>query len=182
MSMPEYKKRYKQSIKGKQTEQRYRNKNADKIKERQKLWIKEHPVRWKEMQKKQNIKKRMQNPNYCAVCGNIIPYGSKEHTPYVYCSDNCRKIAKSKANKIFKKVYSNFFIKEKEKQGCSICGYDKCGACLDYHHINNKRFRISASRFYRMNSETVEELHECMLLCKNCHYELHFKENGDVEE
>jgi len=80
---------------------------------------------------------------------------------------------------IRKKAFLLFSI-EKEKQGCAMCGYSKCGACLDYHHVNEKSFRISAKAFYYMTPRTLEELHKCILLCKNCHYELHYKE-GELE-
>ncbi len=56
---------------------------------------------------------------------------------------------------------------------CSICGYNKCVSAFDFHHINalEKDFTISA----KMTSwKAIEkELLKCVLLCSNCHREVH---------
>jgi predicted HNH restriction endonuclease len=56
---------------------------------------------------------------------------------------------------------------------CTICGYNKCSAAYDFHHPNplEKDFSISA----RMTSwEAIAvELKKCILLCANCHREVH---------
>lgn len=59
---------------------------------------------------------------------------------------------------------------------CSICGYNKCVDALEFHHLNpnEKDFGIS-SKGYTLSWETVkEELDKCILVCANCHRELHF--------
>lgn len=59
---------------------------------------------------------------------------------------------------------------------CQCCGYDKCNGALDFHHIDpaEKDFGFGA---YRANPKSwsivVEELRKCILLCKNCHTEVH---------
>ncbi len=56
---------------------------------------------------------------------------------------------------------------------CEICGYSKCIEALDFHHLDSftKDFTISD----RMTSfEAIEaELKKCVLLCANCHREVH---------
>ncbi|SOK58648.1 g371 [Yersinia phage fHe-Yen9-04] len=56
---------------------------------------------------------------------------------------------------------------------CQVCGYNKCLAALDFHHINplEKDFNISTKfiSFEKMKSE----LDKCILLCSNCHREFH---------
>lgn len=58
---------------------------------------------------------------------------------------------------------------------CNVCGYDRCLRSLDFHHIDpdKKDFQISSPttkyRFEHMKSE----LDKCLLLCKNCHGEIH---------
>ena len=55
---------------------------------------------------------------------------------------------------------------------CQICGYDRCPAAFDFHHIDarEKDFSISTS----MNWERIQaELDKCSLLCANCHREVH---------
>jgi hypothetical protein len=60
---------------------------------------------------------------------------------------------------------------------CQECGYDKCIAALDFHHKNpsKKDFRISTGRSFGWE-KTKEELDKCVLLCSNCHREIHHEE------
>ena len=57
---------------------------------------------------------------------------------------------------------------------CSICNYDKCKDALEFHHINplEKEFGI-ANRIIRSWVKVKNELDKCILLCANCHRELH---------
>lgn len=56
---------------------------------------------------------------------------------------------------------------------CSVCGYDRCVAALEFHHKDptQKDFQISGGSrsFQRMKLE----LDKCILMCANCHRELH---------
>jgi len=55
---------------------------------------------------------------------------------------------------------------------CSKCGYDKCPAAFDFHHLDprEKDFAISSKLSWTV---VVEELKKCVLLCSNCHREAH---------
>lgn len=55
---------------------------------------------------------------------------------------------------------------------CTVCGYDKCPSAFDFHHIDpdEKDFVISSKTSW----EAIEpELKKCVLLCANCHREVH---------
>lgn len=55
---------------------------------------------------------------------------------------------------------------------CINCGYKRCLAALHFHHINKweKEFNISEkSNWYDISCE----IKKCMLLCSNCHAEIH---------
>lgn len=56
---------------------------------------------------------------------------------------------------------------------CSICGYNKCVRNLHFHHIDprQKEFSITAQTksFDRIKAETDK----CILVCSNCHGEIH---------
>lgn len=60
---------------------------------------------------------------------------------------------------------------------CSICGYNKCLDALEFHHIDgsNKDFGLSQRGNTRSWEKVKQELDKCILLCSNCHRELHFK-------
>lgn len=56
---------------------------------------------------------------------------------------------------------------------CSKCGYSKCQEALDFHHIGGKDFGISDGGITRSWEKTRRELEKCILICANCHRELH---------
>jgi hypothetical protein len=55
---------------------------------------------------------------------------------------------------------------------CSVCGYDRCGWSLHFHHLDPtlKSFTLS-SKWWR-EEEVDLEVEKCVLLCANCHYEV----------
>jgi len=57
---------------------------------------------------------------------------------------------------------------------CVLCGYDKCIGALQFHHINpeEKLYQLSSGNCYGWEKD-VEESKKCILLCANCHIELH---------
>lgn len=59
---------------------------------------------------------------------------------------------------------------------CCICGYNKCPASLALHHLDpsQKDIGLGAIRANPKNWQTiVEELRKCVLICHNCHSEVH---------
>jgi 5-methylcytosine-specific restriction endonuclease McrA len=58
---------------------------------------------------------------------------------------------------------------------CQACGYDRCIEALEFHHANSsgKDFSISEKGYTRSWAKVKEELDKCMLLCANCHREIH---------
>ena len=58
---------------------------------------------------------------------------------------------------------------------CKICGYNKCDAALEFHHINPKfkEFGIGKRGITRSLSENKKEVDKCILVCANCHREIH---------
>lgn len=68
-----------------------------------------------------------------------------------------------------------FVTKLKEQYGgkCMRCGYSRCTAALDFHHKdpNLKDFGISDDNMKL--KDAIEEAKKCVLICSNCHRELH---------
>jgi 5-methylcytosine-specific restriction endonuclease McrA len=60
---------------------------------------------------------------------------------------------------------------------CQKCGYDFCVDALEFHHSDSseKDFSISEKGYTRSWSKVREELDKCILLCANCHREVHAK-------
>ena len=57
---------------------------------------------------------------------------------------------------------------------CALCGYNKCNSALEFHHINpsEKNYQLSSGSTRSLNRDFVEA-RKCILLCSNCHREVH---------
>ena len=58
---------------------------------------------------------------------------------------------------------------------CVICGYNKCQRALVFHHLDpeKKDFSLSARGLTRSWIKIQAEIDKCILLCANCHMEVH---------
>lgn len=57
---------------------------------------------------------------------------------------------------------------------CSACGYKRCLAALEFHHLDPDQKNREWSGIVRMKWErAIIELKKCILLCSNCHRERH---------
>ena len=103
----------------------------------------------------------------CALCGRKYEYLSrskKGHT-LTKCNSCCvnerRKEIKPKA------------VAYKGGR-CELCGYNKCMAALDFHHKNPAEKEFSISGMHCLSwSKLKSELDKCILVCANCHREIH---------
>lgn len=57
---------------------------------------------------------------------------------------------------------------------CVFCGYRRCVAALEFHHVRpaDKRFSMSARGVARSMAKARAEARKCVLLCANCHAEV----------
>lgn len=64
---------------------------------------------------------------------------------------------------------------------CQKCGYDKYIGALEFHHLDpsQKDFDISKARSYSFD-KAKEELDKCILVCANCHREIHGEKFKDL--
>jgi hypothetical protein len=58
---------------------------------------------------------------------------------------------------------------------CSVCGYSKNISALAFHHKDpsSKEFSLSARGRDVAWSKYAKEVEKCILICHNCHFELH---------
>lgn len=57
---------------------------------------------------------------------------------------------------------------------CQVCGYDRCQAALQFHHLDReeKAFALSHEGVARSIKRARKEAAKCVLLCANCHAEI----------
>jgi hypothetical protein len=58
---------------------------------------------------------------------------------------------------------------------CQLCGYRKCPHALSFHHLDptKKDFGLSARGLTRSWEKMKPEIDKCILVCANCHAEIH---------
>lgn len=61
---------------------------------------------------------------------------------------------------------------------CEICGYNRCIAALEFHHMDPKLkdFSVSSKKFHSLNEVIKAELDKCQLCCATCHREIHWNQ------
>jgi hypothetical protein len=101
-----------------------------------------------------------------------------------YCSKQCRNEYRSNNKKPRTKTEGQHvvnFRKNIKKRAveymggkCVKCGYDRCVWSLQFHHLDptKKEFNISSVKI-RSWDKIKAELEKCVLICSNCHGEIH---------
>jgi len=145
------------------------------------IWCKENPNR----NGKSGFKKHEDVPEEDKGKHIIMRTCDKHgYTEFVLRKDGiyrCKKCSSESVQKRRKEI-KEALVKYKGGK-CEKCGYDKCIAALEFHHINpeEKEFGISAAGVTRSMSVLQKEADKCVLLCSNCHREFHWKlDNGIV--
>jgi len=116
----------------------------------------------------------------CAECGEKF---TTKRNSNLCCSDECRIKYRKNYAKANKYQYDKLILWRKNKKikaieykgGCCVlCGYNKCSNSLVFHHINpeEKDFTISAKPNISFG-KIKNELDKCILVCSNCHGEIH---------
>lgn len=74
-------------------------------------------------------------------------------------------------------------VKAVEYKGnqCSICGYNKTVKALEFHHVNRDEKEFSFSTNYAWD-KLVAELDKTILVCANCHREIHDQQKAISDE
>lgn len=118
----------------------------------------------------------------CAICDNefqTIPYGhnrkfcfncSPEKTYGATSITSIRKAIKKK-------------LVEYKGGACEICNYSKCYRALEFHHKDKNQKDFSISKELNLGNFSMDlyykEIDKCILVCSNCHAEIHDKENNN---
>jgi len=103
----------------------------------------------------------------CARHGTTT-FVMRNDTPSYRCV-LCRGAAVSRRRQKVKRI-----LVEEAGGRCEICGYDRCNAALEFHHLNRleKAFIISREGSAIALDRLRQEARKCALLCANCHAEV----------
>lgn len=111
---------------------------------------------------------------HCVKCGKRL-----KGFQSLYCSRKC----------MLKGKHGNYYGRQKTRSQkikrdiikalggkCSACGYGKNIAAMEFHHVDpsRKTLHLDARSLGNMSvDKLLQESEKCILLCSNCHRELH---------
>lgn len=118
-------------------------------------------------------------PKTCIKCNKEF-YPKKQAKARKYCYD-C----------VPEENYSGSVVRSRIKKWaleykggkCEKCGYNKCTHALELHHINPKEKDFCLSdRNIKLDWQAIKkELDKCILVCSNCHREIHANEEEEMK-
>jgi len=106
----------------------------------------------------------------CKLCHN-------EYTRNHYKNNREQYLLKNIKRRNFNKDFCNRVKSIKKCQNCN----EKRYWVLEYHHIHNKKENISILAHQGTSIKTLKnEIRKCIILCANCHKDMHYKERIDL--
>lgn len=109
------------------------------------------------------------------VCTKCKNNGTKEDF-YSKGPNRISSVCKKCANKYFGLRWVKIKAKAVEYKGgkCETCGYCKYYGALQFHHISMVDKDVDWNKLRKRSwDKIIKELDKCMLLCANCHSEIH---------
>jgi len=109
------------------------------------------------------------------LCNKEFLFEKKKGNPQRFCSKRySNRFRVTKRRRTLKQMAVAY------KGGkCERCGYNKCVQALQFHHKDpsKKSFGLSVRGLTRSWEKIKEEIEKCLLLCANCHSEIHADEH-----
>ena len=87
----------------------------------------------------------------------------------------------SRAN-VARKTLTGWWKQYKETLSCECCGESRWW-CLDFHHKDPSTKDMAVSSMIsntRSKGAILEEIAKCVVVCRNCHADIHYKERNNV--
>lgn len=73
------------------------------------------------------------------------------------------------------------YLNSVKSSGCQLCGYNKCLSAIEFHHIGNDKL-FELSKCSARSFDTIKkEISKCVVVCANCHRELHASDIGKID-
>ena len=121
---------------------------------------------------------------YCEICSAKFETNSSSR---IYCYDCSGESLRLKYDT--RKHQKTILRRSMKKQAikmlggkCSKCGYDKCIDALEFHHTDprKKDFKLGSGNTMSWKEYKSEAL-KCILVCSNCHKEIHSKMGNTMD-
>ena len=105
-------------------------------------------------------------------------------TEYALRADGRYRCKKCSSEAVSEKRRKNKLMLIEYKGGkCEICGYNKCVDALEFHHVDPTEKEIPIGSGNIKSFEKLKhEVDKCILVCSNCHKELHSKINDEIQK
>jgi len=142
------------------------------------------------------VKRNIQHRKFCWACS---PFGEGNNRNLSRTSRTCPrcekdlsldeyypKAAKHQSGKLYSfcKLCTRLYNKERrlnikqksvEYKGgkCSRCAYNRCLWALEFHHLDPSKKDINIAHCHVTFEKLKIELDKCILVCSNCHREIH---------
>ncbi|HMS23997.1 MAG TPA: hypothetical protein PKB09_04290 [Candidatus Saccharibacteria bacterium] len=112
----------------------------------------------------------MKKRSNCKVCDKTL-IGKQT----LFCSVKCKNsVHQSYSAQKKRGIERKLFFVNKLGNKCSQCGYSANLSGLAFHHLGGKEFQLDVrSLSNRKIDPIIEEVAKCILLCHNCHAEVH---------
>ena len=124
----------------------------------------------------------------CFYCGKEFQLSGKQGGQNrIFCYDCVPDgLTRQEGKNIRRKLYYSKANEQKQTIGCAACGYNKYGAVLEWHHINDKEKDFNPGDLMSQPSFKnwqlyQEEIKKCQLLCANCHREWHIEHKNEQD-
>lgn len=129
-------------------------------------WLRKFDLRTKQARKETHVA--------CAICSQKLTGKQTK-----YCSNGCKSKGVDHGYPAQKRRGQKRKNKLIELAGgaCEVCGYDNNSAALAFHHKDpdEKEFSINSRKCSTVNWDAlVKEASKCLLVCHNCHMEIHY--------
>lgn len=112
----------------------------------------------------------------CEICGkgfDIIDNGWTRKYCYECSPHEDENCSHSQAVFIKRRAIKNALITYKGGK-CERCGYNKCFRALEFHHLDPSEKDFGISKCITKSFSLLKtEVDKCILLCSNCHAEIH---------
>lgn len=108
----------------------------------------------------------------CTTCGRVYEYDRQRGHTRV----RCNSCGGNRASRAARQALKRWMVEYKGGCCCS-CGFKSSVAALSFHHRDpaKKAFAIAGNHGRSVRALT-EELDKCVLLCLNCHFESHARD------